>query len=278
MKTVSYEILPTLTSHNIGNCILYLKSVIGHDGDTEFHWHNGIELTLVLEGSVEYIISGQKHSITKGNIAFVNTGVIHQAQQPDSAISQNEACVLIIPDTLLRELVPDIEKPYFWLPEDSSEYKIITTYMYQIAYYMTEQTPYQSLLVQKELLALIYQLFARCYHPVPYKVSDNNFAQKVIEYVNLHYTEQLSLEKTATFFGLQKNYFCRIFKKETGFSFHNYLSRIRLNAALTLLSTGNYTVLECALEAGYSSAKVFIEWCNKIYHCTPLEFCNKRKI
>ncbi len=70
--------------------------------------------------------------------------------------------------------------------------------------------------------------------------------------------------------GLQETYFCRKFKKkETGISFHQYLSRIRLMRRLPY-TTRSLLALDCALQAGFTSEKVMIDWCRKdlsVYAC-----------
>ena len=58
-------------------------------------------------------------------------------------------------------------------------------------------------------------------------------------------------------------YFGTLFKQETGLTFRQYLTNIRINQAENLLSSGMYNVSEAAAECGFSDvfyfSKVFKE-------------------
>ena len=54
--------------------------------------------------------------------------------------------------------------------------------------------------------------------------------------------------------------------------------RIRLDAALALYNSDHYSLLDCALQAGFTSEKVMIDWCRKIYQCTPAQYKIQKKL
>lgn len=56
-----------------------------------------------------------------------------------------------------------------------------------------------------------------------------------VEYINAHYAEQLSLEQVAAQVYLNPDYFSRVFKIETGQTFINYLTDVRLQHSVQLL-------------------------------------------
>ena len=55
-------------------------------------------------------------------------------------------------------------------------------------------------------------------------------------------------------------------------SYHQFVSQLRLQSALSHLAAGNRSETECALEAGFSSVKLLIDWCKRIYCCTPQQY------
>jgi AraC-like DNA-binding protein len=57
--------------------------------------------------------------------------------------------------------------------------------------------------------------------------------------------------------GMSRFYFCKTFKKETGLSFTNYLSRFRVEKAKNLLLNRNYRVSEIGYEVGFESLTQF---------------------
>ncbi|MDO4487744.1 MAG: response regulator [Eubacteriales bacterium] len=69
--------------------------------------------------------------------------------------------------------------------------------------------------------------------------------------------EQLNLDMVSDHVGLSKIYFCRLFHKEEGISFTNYLKQERIRMAKNLLLTTNKKIYEISLDVGFSNAKYF---------------------
>lgn len=272
MQALSYEIVPTLNPIGLENCIIKTVSDFGSGKDRTLHWHHALEITLILEGGIDYLIEGKQYRRNAGEFMLINSGSVHQTQNATKT-GLLSVMILVIPDSFLRELVPEIVKPQFDLDQNPTVRDIIATYLYQINTYLQNPKPFQSLLIRKELLSVLYQLYSKCYVKADSRTDDNQMIKEITRYVEKHYAEELALEKVAELFHLQKNYFCRFFKKKTGLSFHQYLCQVRVHAALALLSSGEgRSVLECALESGFSSGKILNDWCQKLYGCTPLQY------
>lgn len=80
----------------------------------------------------------------------------------------------------------------------------------------------------------------------------------VCEYINTHYTEDLSLEQTAETVSINPSYLSYIFKKETGITFLQYLTNIRLQKACELmLSKPDLSLEAVSSQTGYHSASYF---------------------
>lgn len=266
---VYYEIVSTINPMNIKNMKMILFETSGHEMDTTLHWHNALEITWIREGCIKLIVTGNSRIIKPGEITFVNIGDIHMTQNVVSVHSKTTGLITVIPYAFIRELVPEIENPYFEVSEQTS--KILATYLEQLAVCMENKPAYMNLLIRKQLISIVYQLFEKCYTPKP--DSKPIISKKVVEYVNQEYANPLlTLKSVAKHVGLQEKYFCKYFKQETGITFHKYLCTVRLNAALELLKTGQHSELECALDVGFTSSKTMIDWCKKIYDCTPYSY------
>lgn len=79
----------------------------------------------------------------------------------------------------------------------------------------------------------------------------------VMNYIDCHYNERISLELVATRFHVSGTYFCKIFKKETGRHFHEYLRSVRLQKARTLIEDYRVRKYEAAYLVGYEDARHF---------------------
>ena len=80
---------------------------------------------------------------------------------------------------------------------------------------------------------------------------------KVKKYVDNHYSDPLDLEQAAEIAGLEKTYFSTYFHRKTGMCFHDWLSRIRVNEALNLMSCRDLSITEVALAVGFQELRTF---------------------
>ena len=275
IPSVTYEILHSDNPFQIPGLLLTLKTVFGKSDDTTLHWHSGTELLYVLDGTITYTNSGIRQAITTGEFAIINSNVIHQFQNTHADRS-NTTLTLILPDIWMRQFSTE-GSPFWFLAETDAAHKKIVCALRQLITSITSQDPYRNLLLQRDLLALVYALFSEALTPHPSSKENVYAIYEIIDYINTHYCEPLSLSLISNIFGIQKNYFCRVFREAIGTTFHRYLTRIRLDAALELLASGQASSSQCALACGFSSEKVFIDWCHKIYSCSPKKYLTLSK-
>jgi AraC family transcriptional regulator len=74
----------------------------------------------------------------------------------------------------------------------------------------------------------------------------------VIEYVQTHYSEDLSLKRLADLLYLTPSHFSRLFKQAFGLSPYQFVIQQRVNAARNLLQDPSLTLTEIALEVGFA--------------------------
>lgn len=84
----------------------------------------------------------------------------------------------------------------------------------------------------------------------------------------------LNLEIVSDHVGLSSIYFCKLFHKEEGISFNNYLNQARICKAKKLLTETNLKVFEVAYETGYNNHKYFNYVFKRVTGLTPLEYRN----
>ncbi len=93
-----------------------------------------------------------------------------------------------------------------------------------------------------------------------------------MQYTNEHYYEDIGVEHVAAITYVTPNYFSRIFKKETGKSFTEWLNTMRLEKAKILLKDLRLKVYEVAEKVGYNDYKIFTHNFKKYVGCTPKEY------
>jgi len=74
----------------------------------------------------------------------------------------------------------------------------------------------------------------------------------VIDYINDHLDQELSLEELAAIAQLSPYHFCRSFKRSTGLTPHQYVIRQRVERAKLLLKDGKVKISEVAVACGFT--------------------------
>ncbi len=91
----------------------------------------------------------------------------------------------------------------------------------------------------------------------------------VLEYIQAHYAQPLSLDQLAREACVSRFHFGRLFRQQTGMTPHGYLVKIRMDAAASLLGDSDLSILEIALSCGYGSAAHFSAAFQKRFSQTP---------
>lgn len=92
-------------------------------------------------------------------------------------------------------------------------------------------------------------------------------------YIEQNYdNEDISLNTVAASVNLSPNHFSTIFSQETGRTFIEYLTFVRMEKAKELLRTTSMKTAEIAFAVGYKDAHYFSYLFKKTQECTPREF------
>lgn len=95
---------------------------------------------------------------------------------------------------------------------------------------------------------------------------------KAKQYIEEHHTEDISLGQVAAAVHTSSFYFCKLFKRATGFNFTVFVSRVRAEKAKNLLLNPNLRVSEIAYEVGFQSLTHFNRIFKKIVGQSPTEY------
>jgi two-component system response regulator YesN len=98
---------------------------------------------------------------------------------------------------------------------------------------------------------------------------DQDFAKKIVLYVNNSISHQLSLVSVAEHVGVSPTYLSKIFKHITGSNFNEYVTGLRLERAEELLREKKLSVQEISYRVGYQSTHHFIRLFKEKHGLTP---------
>jgi AraC-like DNA-binding protein len=98
---------------------------------------------------------------------------------------------------------------------------------------------------------------------------------KAKSFIREHHAEDLSLPQIAQFSNASPFHFCKLFKRSTGLTFTNFLSRVRIERSKNLLINPQLRVSEIAYEVGFQSLTHFNRVFQKILGESPTEYRQK---
>ncbi|AFM43374.1 response regulator containing CheY-like receiver domain and AraC-type DNA-binding domain [Desulfosporosinus acidiphilus SJ4] len=96
--------------------------------------------------------------------------------------------------------------------------------------------------------------------------------RKAMDYIELNFANNISLNTVASHIHLSPAYLSRIFNEKTGVGFTEYLSEVRLKKAKQLLRMSTDTIDQIAAATGFSSSSYFSAIFKKHEGITPSEF------
>ena len=107
--------------------------------------------------------------------------------------------------------------------------------------------------------------------------SDDIRMCRIIGYVSENYQNHLSLSELAEELFTATSTLSRLFQKQTGMKFAEFLNRVRIHFAMEELVTTSKTVTKIAVDNGFSNAPVLNRVFRQYYECTPVEYREYKK-
>ncbi len=109
----------------------------------------------------------------------------------------------------------------------------------------------------------------------PGAVAERDVIQQATRFINIHFSEPLTLADVARSVHLSESYFSTVFKKGCGASFREYLNAVRIDEARRLLDLNQQSVTEIALAVGFESQSYFSKVFRAVTGVSPKEYRTK---
>lgn len=108
--------------------------------------------------------------------------------------------------------------------------------------------------------------------PVERELPKSSPIYPAVAYVHNHRQEMVTMNDMARLCHLSPSYFSRLFRREMGENFINYVNRIKVQWAKERLRSSNDSVVQIAQELGYMDSSYFISVFKKFEGTTPLAY------
>ena len=246
---------------HIGSSDYFVKEY-GENFSFPPHMHLCFELIVALDGEMRVTVDGRENVLHRGEALLIFPNQLHSLS---SEKSRHLLCIFS-PD-LVRAYSSKTEKVVpesnFFLPD---AYLIDTL----------DKMPDDANLIAKK--GLLYSVCAAFDDGAVYqqrKSGQKGLLSQIFAFVEQNFVGECTLEELSAQLGYDYAYLSRSFKKSTGISYVSYLNIYRLNKACYLLDNTDKSILQCALEVGYSSLRTFNRNFKNHFGFSPAEYRKK---
>ncbi len=245
------------------------------------HWHNVIEILLVLEGEVNIGVGDKEYTLNENDLILINRNQVHNISRTKS---DNTLLALQIDPSMFSNYCPEFSKMIFncksfiYDLQEQNAFDIIRHYMAKVVWeYNKKKQGYQLIIAsQVYLLAahLVNNFASGIVGEEEKEINDKNLArlQRILIHINENLENKITLKDIAETEHLSYYYLSRLIKENLGMSFQDYLNILRLNKAVRLLLSSNKTITEISYESGFANTKLFNKLFKETFYCSPSEY------
>lgn len=234
------------------------------------HWHRSLEFSYVRKGEVHLMINNHKKVVKEKEFILVNSSQLHQLSSPYP--KECEVVICIISYQFIKTLYPEIDSLYFDI-DQSCEKKERLQEIYEY-FRIAELIPqnYDYVLTTGYLYEIVYILLKYYQGSVDEKTSLNLKRHKILDYIEDHYSENLSLKRISEAWYMSEGHFSRTFHNYFGINFKTYLTNYCIYCSYHDVAESEKRIEDIAYDHGFPNVKAFINAFKKSYGLTPYQF------
>lgn len=251
------------------------------------HWHNDLEINLIREGEAVFQVYQKSYRVRTGEGFLLNRNVPHSCSSPGNE-HVRYSTILVRPDFLYGDFGSDVERkcfqpflqnsaiPCIYLTGFDENGKEILQKLNQVE----EAFDRKRFCYELKIKGLLCEAFAMILYGhrqeltkfVPANLQELERLEKMLNYLNMHFTEVTSLQDLADQVHLSREVCCRLFKKMTGKTITGYLEEYRVNKSFSLVQSGQYSMTQITEMVGFSNPSRFASAFRKRFGCNPGEY------
>lgn len=247
----------------------------------ECHWHENFEILYFEKGEAIVYCNSHPIQVTSGELIIINSNDVHYCESISSQLvyyvvefdisfihsNQMDLCQT-------KYMIPLVQNRLLFHNRIDADCRLREEVCQLISEYHTRDLGYE--LSVKSYIYRILVLLLRYYSEQTMSEVEKKQQQKtlnclapVLEYMEGHYTEKLTLRQLSALANMSSYYFCRLFKRLTGKSPTEYITLLRLNKAATLLQENKLNITEVALSVGFNDSNYFSRQFKKYKKVAP---------
>lgn len=246
-----------------------------YSNDTyRLHNHNEYEIYMYLEGDCRYIIEEKNYELSHGDIIIIRKHEMHRVFHNSVNKNYHRIIIMVAPEFFQKMQCTEYENVFLnnlcnvgnKIPGNLVHSSGLYDAIMRMRKYTDAFTDMSSPISASTMIEILYLINKITMFEKP--VTHNTTIENVINYINSHFTEDVSLDVISDRFFVSKYYLCHIFKEVTGLTVGQYINQRRLTLVEELKKEGK-ALNEAALLAGFCDYSSFYRAYRKRYHCSP---------
>ncbi|NOU88841.1 helix-turn-helix domain-containing protein [Paenibacillus sp. LMG 31460] len=256
-----------------------------------YHAHQGMEILIVHEGTGTVIVEQQIFDLAPGMLFYFRPFQLHRIRMNELAQQAYIRSFFVFEPALLDSCLgafPSTREFFQKLWKDPLSIQKIsgldTEALHNLlqAHHQTIEHAKPEHLLEEQLFFLtnLMHHLKTSYPLTGYnlsternsKVKSSSIAEKVMEWIELHYMEPFELNQLAQAIHLSPNHISAVFKQIVGSSITEYLTARRIRQACLLLKTSDISIQGIGQAVGLGNFSYFCQMFKKHVGLTPYQF------
>ena len=245
---------------------------------SSFHWHKNIEIIQPVSSSFRAFIDGTWINVHPGDIIVIDANTIHRFETTEPVLAylwQINPRLLLSSDVRLKPIKihitsDEINNDTVFSSQLSCLYKLMES---GHSVKSDDKNPF----LQSVFSAFYFGLMMK----FPGEETENfpneekQIFYRIAEYINLHYTEDITVQSMAQSMFISRGRISSIFEKYAGMSINTYKNSLRINKANELFGNGIKDITEVTYLSGFQTIRTFNNTYKKLMGITPSEYIRK---
>lgn len=220
------------------------------------HLHRAYELIFIHSGTLSLQIEQRQYQMEAGQLSFIFCNQIHEF----SSSHESEISVVLFSP----EIIGDFHSVYKGCAPENSVISLDT---------VPDLHNLHNMYAKKSLLYRICDELMRSTRLVQIENHARvEILQQIFAYIDRHYSETCTLQSVAKVLQYDYFYLSKLFVRQAGMHFTEYLNHYRISQACYLLHSGGQSISDIASRCGYSTLRSFHRNFHSLMHCSPREY------